>query len=360
MLPNTPVLGNRKNRQIPKCHEVPLTCDSINTGSGEFSSSHWVCTTMARRRRWIGLLLCCLAGCAPFWSVVMPEQRYLAIRDESQLPRAPIPDVPPPETVSNRTPAIVTPQELSLDDAIRIALANSRVIRVLAGESAVSSRQTIYDPAISNVAIDEAQSVFDPSLGITNNWTRTEQPQAFLNLKDPLGAGIRGIRVDDYALGIGLAQRNVTGGTLRLDYSDNVSRFQPGLFPLNPQERSALTLSYNQPLLRGAGVAANVAPIVIARINTERSYFQFKDSVQELVRGVIEAYWNVVFATKDVTARRTQVELGQQDFERTETQAKIGSKSFADVYQVKAALFTFKANLIGAEANLLRDRKSVV
>jgi len=301
---------------------------------------------------WIGLLLFCLAGCG-VWPV-MPEQRMLAIRDESELPQASIPASLPPETVSQRVPAVVAPTQLSLDEAIRIALANSNVIRVLAGEFAVSSGKTIYDPAISNTAIDEARSVFDPTLGITNNWTRTEQPGAFLNLKDPLGARISGTRIDDYALGIGLAQRNVLGGTTRLDYTDSVSRFQPGLFPLNPQERSALTLSYNQPLLRGAGPAANLAPIVIARINTERSYFQLKDSVQELVRGVIEAYWNVAFAVKDVAARRKQVEVGQEDFDRADAEFRAKRKSGADVAQVRSALFNFRAILIGAEANLLR------
>ncbi len=300
----------------------------------------------------LAVLLAGGAGCGQLWPV-MPEQRYLAIRPESELPQAPLAAVPPPETVDRRVPAGVVASALSLDEAIRVALANSQVVRILAGQSAVSSGLTIYDPAISNVAIDEAQSVFDPTLGITNDWTRTEQPGAFLNLKDPLGAGIRGTRIDDYALGIGLAQRNVIGGTTRLDFTDSVSRFQPGLFALNPQDRSALTLSYNQPLLRGAGADVNLAPIVIARINTERSYFQFKDSVQELVRGVIEAYWNVVFAKANVAARRKQVEVGQEDYERAEAEMKVQRKSAADVAQVKAALFTFRANLIGAEADLL-------
>ena len=37
-------------------------------------------------------------------------------------------------------------------------------------------------------------------------------------------------------------------------------------------------------------------------------YFQFKDSMQEQVRGVIDAYWSLVAARTDVWARRQQVE----------------------------------------------------
>src|SRR5262249_38283337 len=122
-------------------------------------------------RRTAGILpWLALAGCVPVsgvWSLVVPEQRRLDIREPSQLPPAPIPPVPPPETVTNRPPD-VPPQELSLDQAIRIALANSQVVRVLAGANVVSSGQTIYDPAISNTLIDQARAVFDPAVAVNN------------------------------------------------------------------------------------------------------------------------------------------------------------------------------------------------
>ena len=95
------------------------------------------------------------------------------------------------------------------------------------------------------------------------------------------------------------------------------SRFRPGVFPLNPENRTLLDLSFTQPLLQGGGTAANLAGIVIARIDTERSYFQFKDSVQEMVRGVIEAYWSLVFARTDLWARDRQVEQARFAYELT-------------------------------------------
>ena len=42
------------------------------------------------------------------------------------------------------------------------------------------------------------------------------------------------------------------------DLTRDFSRFHPGVFPLNPQTTSAATLSLTQPLLQGAGVAANL------------------------------------------------------------------------------------------------------
>jgi outer membrane protein TolC len=298
-----------------------------------------------------------LAGCVPVsgvWSLVVPEQRRLDVREPGQLPPAPIPPVPPPETVSYRVPAEVPAQELSLDQAIRIALANSQVVRVLAGATVVSSGQTIYDPAISNTQIDQARAVFDPIVNVDNAFSRSEVPQAIFDPTSPVGVSIAGTRIDNYDLGVGVSKRTVTGGALNLNFADNVARFNPNPNPLNPQSPSSLTLSYTQPLLQGAGIDVNVAPIIIARINTERSYFQLKDAVQELVRGVIEAYWAVVFARTDVWARRQQVEQGEFAYVLAEARKRQGFGTAGAEAQAKVALSNFKAALISSEANLLQ------
>ena len=304
----------------------------------------------------IGLLASLTAcGCVPgaLWQEIIPEQRHIQVREPSQLARLPLPAMLAPPTVSN-PPKPVAPLNLSLDEAIRIALENSKVVRILAGATAVSSGQTIYEPAISNTAIDTERAVFDPALSVRNNFHRNEQPQAFFDPDDPLGVRLGGTRVDRYDFVFGLGKQTVTGGTFNLDVTDTVSRFRPGLFALNPEERSAVTLSYTQPLLQGAGVAPNLAPIVIARINTERSFFQYKESVQELVRSVIEGYWALVFARTDVWARRQQVDQGRASYERAAARQRQGFASEAEVAQTRVALANFRANLLAAEANLLQ------
>ena len=152
---------------------------------------------------------------------------------------------------------------------------------------------------------------------------------------------------------MGLSKTTVTGGTGNFNVNVNPSRTGVAGLPLNPETRSALDLSFTQPLLQGGGRRANLAPIVIARIDTERSYFQFKDSVQQLVRGVIEAYWAVVFARTDVWARQQQAEQGQHAFNLAEARLRHGLGDLADVAQARSALAGFRAALITARANLL-------
>jgi outer membrane protein TolC len=299
------------------------------------------------------VLLAAVGGCSGARQIVQPEQRTISLRDISELPKANIPQVPSPRTVSD--PQLEVPEKsLSLDEAIRIALENSAVVRVLAGVSAAASGRTIYDPAIANTIIDEERARFDPRLEVNNAFNRIEQPEAFLDPLDPDGAVIGGIRRDDYDFNLGLAKTTTTGGEASLNVSDNLARFKPGIFPLDPQNRSSLTLGFNQPLLQGAGTAANMAPIVVARIETERSFFQFKDSVQELVRGVIEAYWAIVAARTDAWARRQQVDQGRAAFDRAEALQRRGFGSAADVAQARLALANFEAARVGADASVLQ------
>jgi outer membrane protein TolC len=315
-----------------------------------------------RLARWaMAVGLACLlgvpAGCsAPSGLVplVVKEQRTLDIREPSEIPQAPFPKLPPPATVSNPAPA-GTSKELSLDEALRIALASSKVIRTLAGTDVVSSGRTIYDPAIANTGIDAAKSVFDPVITAQNAFSRTDMPPAIFDPTNPTGARILGNQIDNYALGLGMTKKLVSGATVGLNETLNVFRFPAGSEALNPQSQSALALTVTQPLLQGAGVSVNVAPILIARLQTERSYFQLKDSVQDLVRGVIQAYWSVVFARTDVWAKRQQVEQGAAAHARAEARKKAGLGSTGDVAQAQVALSNFRAALVTAEATLLQN-----
>lgn len=300
----------------------------------------------------LSLVIATPATAQDLFRLVVPEQRHLRVRDPAALPRARLPALPPPPTVSQ-------PEEnrevwlLNLDEAIRLALAKAEVVRVLAGQTAVSSGRTIYDAAITNTTIDQQRSVFDPTVRVSPTFNRTETPQATFDPLDPNRTIITGTQTDTSNINVGVDKRTVTGGQLSLNATNAESRFSPGVFPLNPQERSALELSLNQPLLQGGGIAPNVAPIVIASIQTERSYFQLKGSVQDLVNGVIQAYWDLVFARTNVWARQQQVDQSRFALERAQARREAGFADLAEVAQARVALANFQASLIAAEANLL-------
>jgi len=277
----------------------------------------------------------------------------MEIRDPSRMPKARLPRVPSPPTVADPQ-RDAPPENLSLDDAIRTALAYSEVVRVLAGAAAVSSGRTIYDPAVTNTTIDQARGGFDPKVEVNNNFTRQESPEAHrVDPKDPFSPVIiGGSATDDYQMSTGLSKTTVTGGSLNLGVDANPVR--SNALALNPQTTSSLELSFTQKLLKGAGVRANLVPIVLARIDTERSFFQLKDSVQQLVLGVVEAYWALVFARIDVSVRQQQVNQGEQDLVVAQSRLTAGRADSAEVEQARSALANFHASKTAADADLLQ------
>ena len=68
--------------------------------------------------------------------LLMNEQGTVVVRDPQALPPAPLPRTPQPPTVKTGELPV---WELSLDEAIRIALENTDAIRVLSGVGAAST-----------------------------------------------------------------------------------------------------------------------------------------------------------------------------------------------------------------------------
>lgn len=333
------------------------------------------------RRALLGLLLCLPAGCqVPLAQVVAagwaPEVQALPVRDPATLPPTPIPPTPPPATVAD-DPAALTDRPLSLNEAVRLALENARVIRVYTGLAASNSGRTIYDAAIAATSIDQQQARFDPTVTAERTRTHTDTPGFAV---DAFGRPvITGVQADADRTAFGVQRTNPLGGQASVNLTQNSTftsttgsgrttgqtGFGTGsnLFALggglNPQSNPVLTAQYTQPLFQGGGFAVNMAPVVIARLDTERSYFQVKDATQELVRGAIEGYWNLVFARLDVWAREIQVEQAGEALKREEARRLAGIGDIRNVAQARVTLNQFKAALIASRANALAREGSL-
>lgn len=288
--------------------------------------------------------------------IIIPEEPDVSFRDPSSFAPSPLPAMKRPRTVSDERYNEAT-WMLTLDESIRVALENGEVIRVLAGVTATSSGSTIYDASIVNPSIEQAKSRFDPRLVYNGTHNRNETPTGIPDPFDPANQSlIVGTRVDTFNHQVGLSKTNVLGGQWNAVANSNPTRFNGfgAPFTLNPRTGSNAELSYTQPLLQGAGFYVNTAPIVIARLNTERSYFQMKDSTQEMTRGVIEGYWNLVFARTNLWARRVQLQLAEQTYLREKARQEIaGMADLGDVAQARVTFTQFKATAIAAEATVL-------
>lgn len=100
---------------------------------------------------------------------------------------------------------------MTLDEAIRLTLQHSEVIRVLTGVSAVSSGQTIYDTAIATTPIDQAKALFDPVFSANSSFRHNEFPGL-----NPLGTAIINSQTGGNDTSVGLNDLNTFGGILNL------------------------------------------------------------------------------------------------------------------------------------------------
>ncbi len=299
---------------------------------------------------------CRHAGFAP--SLIQPEQRQIVFRQPESLPQEPVDTFVDLRTVAH--PGTELPQfKIALDEAIRIALKNSQVVRVLAGNTAVSSGQTIYDPGISNTAIDQARGRFDPIFSMNNTFGNNETPIGTLSFLPPF-ATINGTSTNSYIFDSTLSQTNPTGGIASLKVGATRTDLYPGLLPLDPQTNSFTELSYVQPLLQGGGITANGAPILIASIETERSFFQFKGSIQELTRGVTEAFWSLVAARTERWARQQQVDQGEFAYNREVARKERGLGDLANVSQSRVTLANFRSNLVLSKSNVIQREAALL
>lgn len=249
---------------------------------------------------------------------------------------------------------------MSLNEAINITLANSDVVRVLGGVRAVNSGSTIYDAAITNTTIDEEKAAFDPTITANSNWRQNETPAAQIDPTSPVGVSIGGLQDERYDFDIGLSRQNQLGGRSSLNVASNSSFTNPGLFALNPSDRTTTELSYVQPLLRGAGRQVNRAPIVLARLQTEQSFFNYKSAVQSSVQGVVAAYWALVFAKTDLWARQQQVEQAEFANERARTAAEVGQINVGELAQTELALERFRASLLLSQGAVLQQQAALL
>ncbi|HTN77432.1 MAG TPA: TolC family protein [Pirellulaceae bacterium] len=309
----------------------------------------------------LGLSLCLLMGLAPAQELrrfIYPEQRQIEVRSPSQISGPSLPVLPAPSTVS-QMPEHVQVWALSLDDAIRITLENAEVVRVLVGTQAVTSGSTIYDPAITNTQIDQSRAVFDPTIFSRNTATRADQPQGFFTNGFPPDVQINSTTTDRFQSSNGVSKQFATGTTASASVNAGEQRSRTTGLPLNPQNDTTTELRLAQPLLQGAGAPVNLAPILISRINTERSFYQLKDSVQLLVSDTVAAYWNLAFAEANAWARRQQVEQGLEALERAQARLRAGLGDESEVAQARVSYDQFRANSIGAEANLLQQEAAL-
>ena len=303
------------------------------------------------RQLWVALTSITLvaSGCAPRQPFYFFEDgdlshyvgaiQKLEYPDATQEPLDEAAGAVEPLTLSN--PNFDNVWELSLEEAVRTALENGKILRNLGGrfasfggprpqtgEPPVSlltspvQTPTVYDPAIVETdpfrGVESALALFDAQLSSSLTWERLNRPQNF----NAAGGTIfpQQLLGDQGNWTSGITKRTATGATWGFNnstiYDNNNSpiREVPSTWTTN------YDFTFSQPLLQGAGTTynriagpdffdnlygrPNFRGVLLARINADISLADFEAGVRNLVSDTEQSYWELYFAYRNLESRK--------------------------------------------------------
>lgn len=249
-------------------------------------------------------------------------------------------------------------RDLSLPEVVATAMQNSTVLRELGGVvlrnpdlifTGYNSNLRETDPRFSSEA---ALSAFDAQLAATAYFNKKEQ-----TFNNPFFAGgTNDLRqqLDDY--NVELSKRTATGSRLALrgvnnyDANNATSNTYPSAW------NTYVEGEIRQPLLQGGGLEFNriAGPggtpgvyngLLIARTNMDISQTEFEISVRDYVSNVVNGYWDLYFAYRDLDARIHAMNRALEVWNRLKAKAENDLESEARVALASEQYYRFKAEV---------------
>lgn len=158
-----------------------------------------------------------------------------------------------------------------------------------------------------------------------------------------------------HGFGLGLSRDLETGGRLALTASAQrlaISDVPDQSLLSGTLYQSNLALVFTHPLLRGFGSEIALANLRKARIEQDIATLNRQMRACNVVRDVAIAYWELAYATQDLTIRRSAVELAQEQLRITQAMIGVGRLAEADTASVERAIAQRLEELATAEQNL--------
>jgi outer membrane protein len=232
-------------------------------------------------------------------------------------------------------PAPEAAQPLSLEDAIKLALANNRSIKVDA-----------YSRSIARANLLAAYGGFDPAVNFSRSYSEAYNP-SLPSASNGFLPSATLIQSDNYSLALGGA---TPWGTIYSIGGTSVNqRGSYNAFTNNFLTTGGVTIT--QPLLRGFGLAGSAATlgVRVAKANRAISDWQFRQTVIDTVTQVIVAYSNLLAAHENLRAARRVRDGAAQLVTENEKRFKVGSVSENDVTSARAQAALYEQGVLQAD-----------
>jgi len=233
---------------------------------------------------------------------------------------------------------VTTDKELTLQDALAMALANNKDI---------DGSRIDRDKAMNSVL--GAKGYFDPKIGGTASYQKTVTPVA-----STLGGSATGAVTSRSGIGDPQFSGSLPwlGGSYLLDLSSARTTTNNSFTQLNPQYPTSLNFSFTQPLWRNLRYDDNRHRLEAAKKNVYLTDEQFRQRVMQIVTQTEQAYWDLAYAYGNLEVQLEAVRLGRDQDESNRRQQEQGLLAPIDVVAAQRQLATFEVNVFSAQEAL--------
>ena len=195
---------------------------------------------------------------------------------------------------------------LSLSEAIATAMENSTVILDAQAAVAAARGQTRRE-----------RGAFDPEFYTEASRVRNETPTS-----SPF-SGADVLTTTQASVLTGVRTNLTTGTELSASLQALRASTNSAFAALNPQYTTFAELALRQPILSGAGIAANTE-LRVARLNPESAEALLEDAVFTVQSAVEELYWDLYAAERDLAVQKVIRERAEALLEESRLRARAG------------------------------------
>lgn len=238
-----------------------------------------------------------------------------------------------PVTPASQAPASrvgVDAQALSvtLEDVIQRALENNADVAI--------SR---IDTQIAAENIRVARGAYDPRLLPLLSFQHAVNASA-----SALGGAVNGaVETNQAIAGAQIAGRTPwAGGSFNVDFTETRNTTSNQFAKLNPQYPAAFSMSYTQPLWRDRTIDAERHAILLSQQAADLTHAQLTQSLMDQLMLVEQAYWELVFAVRNLDVQNSALEQARQQVASNERQSREGTLAPIDVVEAATQVENFR------------------
>ncbi|MEM9043710.1 MAG: TolC family protein [Pseudomonadota bacterium] len=206
-------------------------------------------------------------------------------------------------------------------------------------------------PLIRDAVVREREGRFDTFAFAEAGYERTDRIRSSTLETGTSSSAPNELEEDEFGFEVGLRQPLITGGEITLSQRIGGTDSNSEFFIPEDQADSEFRIELTQPLLDGAGIGVNTAPIQLARLERDQSIAELQRQIETQLIEVVRTYW-ALFAERGRVIQRERLikdlsSVTNRIAQRSQLDALPG-----DVEQARAALKRAEASIIRAKAGV--------